>query len=297
MYSFRRAAIINVLSFRHPHVDSLFKEGLWGFPEDKQGVNRKRWNSLKPGMPILVYGDLDGVKGVFLRATLVRKVENHEPVEYWVKNPTGYPLQIYLKIESETDLSRVQPVRKEELTLAMPIFRQRADRWSLIVFGEEAGKGVTYLVKSFSSVLTEFEVRNRRIVLEKPDHEKIKEIIYQMGVMQRRVSEKEVELDGYLIDVAWRKVPRGDPYIVFEVHVSGNMEEALTKLKHANDIWNSQPLVLVTTGGQVEKAINIISGSFHEIKDKFKVIDWEEVRKLYESKSEYKKLESMLGIF
>ncbi|MEM2921692.1 MAG: hypothetical protein QXH35_08010 [Nitrososphaerota archaeon] len=248
-------------------------------------------------MPVLVYGDLDGVKGIFLKATLLRKVQNAKTVDYWVKNPTGYPLQIHLRIDSQRNLSKVQPVKKEELALTIPIFKQRADRWSLVVFGEKVGNGVTYPLKHFLNILTEFEVRNKRIVLEKPDHEKIKEILFQMGMLQKRISKKEVKLDRYSIDVAWRKIPTGDPYIVFEVHISGNLEEALAKLKHANDKWNSQPLVLVTTREQVEKAAKIIDGAFHEFREMFRVIDWEDLKRTYETKAEYKKLESMLGIF
>ncbi len=248
-------------------------------------------------MPLLVYGDFNGVKGVFLKATLLRKVENTRPVDYWVEKPTGYPLRIYLRIDSQQDLDRVLPVKKEELTLTIPIFKQRADRWSLIVFGERVGGGVTYPLKSFLNILTEFEVRNQRVALKKPDHEKIKDMIFRMGMLQRRFSEKEVRLDRYLIDVAWRKIPTGDPYIVFEVHISGNLEEALAKLKHAHDKWNSQPLVLVTTKDQVEKAVKIIEGAFHEVSGIFKVVDWEDLKRIYEAKAEYKKLEGSLGIF
>jgi hypothetical protein len=35
-------AIMNVLSFSHPHVKSL-EIGLWSFPTDKQGLNKRRW--------------------------------------------------------------------------------------------------------------------------------------------------------------------------------------------------------------------------------------------------------------
>ena len=56
--------IINILSFSHPHVESLFKEGLWGFPHDKLGVNRRRWDRLKPGVPVLIYGEYNMVRGM-----------------------------------------------------------------------------------------------------------------------------------------------------------------------------------------------------------------------------------------
>jgi len=292
----RKGAVVNVLNFRHPHLESLFKEGLWGFPDDRRGLNRARWSAMDVGVPMLFYGDYDGTKGIFLRATLTRKAESREPVKYWIQNQTGYPLHIYLRLESETDLKNVRPIKKEELALTIPVFRQRADRWSSMVFGEK-GKGVTYPFDKFSAMLSEFEVRNRRIVMEKPEHESLKEILYQMGIIQKRVCEKEVKLDGYKIDVAWKKIPKGYPYIVFEVHLSGNLEETLTKLKHAYDVWNSQPLVLVTTGNQIEEAHNIINGSFHEVRDKFRLIDWRDIKQAYDAKSKYKELEARLGIF
>jgi len=295
--SVKKGVIVNVVSFSHPHIDSLFKEGLWGFPEDRQGVNRKRWSLLERNMPILFYGEYKGVRGIFIKASLIGKEENYKPVKYWVKNPTGYPLHIYVKIESNMRLEDATPIKKEELSsyYGIPIFKQKADRWSLVIFEEES-KRAEYSMKKFLNILTEFEIRNKRVIIEKPDHESIKEILYQMGIMQKKISEKEVLLDNYRIDVAWKKVPRGNPYIVFEVHISGNLEEALTKLKHAYDIWNSQPLILVTTEENIEKAKNIIEGSFHEVKDKIKIIEWKRVKEAYELKTEYKKLEAELGI-
>jgi len=290
---FSKGAIVNVVNFKHPHLESLLKEGLWGFPKNK--TNQKRWEALEPGMPLLFYGEFNGIKGIFLKATLESKKENYQPVSYWIKNPTGYPYQIYVKIESNIDLQKIQPVKKEELIVyGAKIFKH--DRWSLIVFGEKS-EGVTYPFSKFSTILTEFNIRNEKIVIEKPDHEKLKEILFQMGILQNKISEKELRLDSYRIDVGWKKIQRGDPYIVFEVHISGNLEEALTKLKHAYDIWNSQPLVLVTTKEEIPKAIATINGSFHEIKDKFRIIDWEEIKQIYELKLKYKELESKLSIF
>jgi hypothetical protein len=120
-----KGAIINVVSFKHPHVESLFKEGLWGFPKGE--LNQKRWKALEPGMPILFYGDLDGIRGIFLKTILENKIESYKPIKYWIQNPTGYPFQIHVKIESDIDLKRVQPVKKEELAFSygIPIFRQK----------------------------------------------------------------------------------------------------------------------------------------------------------------------------
>ena len=54
-------ALVNVLNFSHPHVKSLFSEGLWGFPDNT--VNRKRWNLLETGCTIFFYGNYNNNKG------------------------------------------------------------------------------------------------------------------------------------------------------------------------------------------------------------------------------------------
>ena len=118
-------AIINFLSFSHPHVKSL-EVGLWGFPPDKQGINMRRWKALQPGIPVLVYGEYQGKKGIWLKGTLTEKMENQKPVSYWVQNPTGYPYQIKLEL-AKTSPESSNPVTKEELasTFNLGVARQK----------------------------------------------------------------------------------------------------------------------------------------------------------------------------
>lgn len=292
--------IVNIISFSHPHARSLYKEGLWGFPDNR--VNRARWDALIAGCEVLFYGGLalgDGErKGVYVRGILRRKWVSGEPVDYWVQNPRGYPLQISVELLPPKDPKLAKPITKEELAGAfgVEIFRQRMDRWSLVVFGERGRRGVTYSFDKFAKLAAEFAVRNRQLKLpERPEHEEIKEVIYQMGLLQQRISLKEVELDGYKLDVAWKRLPKSDPYIVFEVQIGGNLNDALTKLKHARDIWNSRP-VLVTTEDQLPRAKEIVSGAFHEIKDELRILDWSRLMEAYKAKSHCKELESSLGI-
>lgn len=77
------------VNFRHPHVVSLFKEGLWGFPDDKQGIKSKALDGDGNRHPVLLHGNYDGLKAVFSKATLISNAESHELVKYWVKNPKG----------------------------------------------------------------------------------------------------------------------------------------------------------------------------------------------------------------
>ena len=101
--------LINVVSFSHPHVESLVSEGLWGFPSDKLGVNERRWRMVEVGTPALIYGEFKGERGVWLLGEVSERFESRKPVRYWVQNPTGYPLQLRLAFKFPTDKLSVEP--------------------------------------------------------------------------------------------------------------------------------------------------------------------------------------------
>jgi hypothetical protein len=140
-----------------------------------------------------------------------------------------------------------------------------------------------------------FKNRNTKLILEKPDHEKLKQIIYQIGELQNRYPDTEFTIEDRKLDVIWRKTPRSVPNVAFEIQIGGNIFEALSKLKHAYDLWNSIP-VLVTTEEQIQEAKNWIEGSFHEIKDVFRILSWKDIKELYEAKQKIKEFEKRLGI-
>ncbi|MEM0079991.1 MAG: hypothetical protein QXL22_06295 [Candidatus Nezhaarchaeales archaeon] len=129
----------------------------------------------------------------------------------------------------------------------------------------------------------ELNIRNTGIIVDKPDHEKIKEIIYQVGLIQNRFSQKEYPLENKRLDLVWRRTPKSVPSVVFEIQLGGNLFESLSKLKHAFDLWNSIP-VLVTDANQIAEARKWIEGSFHELKDIFRIISWKEIKEYYEEK-------------
>ena len=296
------AALVNVLSFSHPHVRSLFSEGLWGFPDDKLGVNRRKWELLEIGSSVLLYGEYKGVKGVWLLSEVVEKFENRNPVDYWSINPTGYPWQVRLKslfpitkFDAKL-LNSVKPVKREELAaLGVNALKAKADRWSLFIFSDRKGRLITYSYDLFQRIVDELEIRNKRIIMKKPDHDQVKEIIYQIGVIQNRFPKKEYKIDNKFLDVVWRRTQRSVPAVAFEIQIGGNLFEALTKLKHAFDLWNSIP-VLVTTKEQIKQAKNWVEGSFHELKDVFRVLTVEEIKEYYDIKKKAKDFETKLGL-
>jgi hypothetical protein len=290
-------AIVNISSFTHEHAESLFAEGLWGFPDDKLKNNKRRWEKLNVGDNVLLYGEYKGVRGIWFLCNLKEKREYHEPIKYWKKNPTGYPWQIKLvpifplnKFDKKS-LDELTPLTKDDLkSLGIKIFKQKYDRWSVMVYDENDPQ-YPLVIKAIEN----FKNRNTKIILEKPDHEKLKQIIYQIGELQNRYPDTEFPIEDRKLDVIWRKIPRGVPNVVFEIQIGGNLFEALSKLKHANDLWNSIP-VLITTEEQIQEAKNWIEGSFHEIRDTFRILSWKDIKDLYEAKHKIKEFERKLGI-
>jgi len=145
---------------------------------------------------------------------------------------------------------------------------------------------------SLLEAITVTKVMERKLL---PDHNTIRNLIHDIGIMKGVVSEMEYPIEGMRIDVVWKKVRRGNPYIVFEVQIGGNFFEALTKLKHAWDMWNSIPY-LVTTQEYEEKATHLIEGSFHEIQKVTRVINWREIEKLHSLLTKVKKLENKIKL-
>lgn len=132
---------------------------------------------------------------------------------------------------------------------------------------------------------------------EGPDHTKIKEMIYQIGLYEGRPSETEYSIGSLgKLDVVWKRVRRGNPTHAFEVQIGGDFYKSLAKLKHAFDLWNSTP-VLVTTAKYEEIAKNLMNGSFHEMGRQARIINWKRIDQLYKLERELKEVKGKLGLF
>ena len=129
----------------------------------------------------------------------------------------------------------------------------------------------------------------------KPDHDLIKQMVYEIGRFKGKVVEKEYPIDNYRLDVVWKRIARGNPFSAFEVQVGGNFFEALTKLKHAWDMWNSTPY-LVTTDSYIDKAKQLVEGSFHEMSKALKIVDWRKIQELYDARKRVDEMESEISL-
>jgi hypothetical protein len=126
-------------------------------------------------------------------------------------------------------------------------------------------------------------------------HDHTQNILAEIGRMQKYVADTEFPIETRRLDVVWRRVQRSVPSYVFEVQVSGNLTEALGKLKQAHDLWNSN-IFLVGKEEHRLPAAQLAGGTFHEIQDRLKFIELPQVEELYRRKRAYREFEDQMGI-
>lgn len=126
-------------------------------------------------------------------------------------------------------------------------------------------------------------------------HDRTKELLVHIGRLQNLVADTEFPLDNRRVDVAWRRVQRAVPSYVFEVQVSGNLTEAMGKLKQAYELWNSR--VFVVGKPEHRNPVNqLLGGAFRELHQRLGFVELAQVEELYQRKRAYRELESQLGI-
>ena len=130
---------------------------------------------------------------------------------------------------------------------------------------------------------------------EGPDHDRIIDMLSEIGRLKQLVVEKEYPIINLRLDVAWKKVATGNPHAAFEVQIGGNFFEALTKLKHAWDIWRSVP-ILVTTHEYADKARQLVEGSFHEIRAHLRIVDFKEIKELHDAWRKIDEIENRITL-
>lgn len=133
---------------------------------------------------------------------------------------------------------------------------------------------------------------NRRVITT---HDSIQVALVEIGKLQNFIAEPEYPYETEKFDVVWRRVMNSVPTYVFEVQISGNIYQAIAKLKHAHDIWNSH-IFLVSHTDDFNKASSLLSGTFNEINSRLKLIDCNKINKLLELKKTYRDFEKNLGI-
>jgi len=151
------------------------------------------------------------------------------------------------------------------------------------------------VLEPFKKYRLSFERAERKTPSWVPSHNEVRDMIHEIGKFEGRITEVEYPIDGYRLDVVWKKIKAGNPSHVFEVQMGGNLFEALTKLKHAWDKWNSKP-ILVTTDEYMEEAKRLLEGSFHEMERVAHIINWKKVRELHRLEKKVAEIRGEIGI-
>jgi hypothetical protein len=130
-------------------------------------------------------------------------------------------------------------------------------------------------------------VRLEEAIPPKEDaHKRAQNLVSEIGRLQKFVVETEVALENRRVDVVWRRVQRSAPSYVFEVQISGNITEAMSKLKYAYEMWNSH-IFLVGKPEHKAPAIQLCDGAFHEIRERMRFLELAEVEELHRRKTAY----------
>lgn len=268
----------------------------WGLKNSQQGL----WNQLSEDDTILFYvtSDVRGIVGYGLARGRFKQDKPLWPLEL-LEGRVIWPFRVEFEVEAclppnqwrlakvKTGLSRV--------TLRTG-FQELAAELGQKLVGEvnESTGGKVNLAKLIATV------SGKTLAISKEaaplsNHDEAKAKLVEIGKLQRFLAETEYRLDGERIDVVWRRVERSVPTYVFEINVGGDVYHAIAKLKHAFDLWNSH-IFLVANPQEKPKVEQLLSGTFHEIREELRFITLGEVQELYERKRGYKDLELRMGI-
>ena len=195
------------------------------------------------------------------------------PVEYWKRDNLKVSLPFYQ--------TSILPVSEEIAVL----WKSKLDSKNLIRIGK------TYKVEE--------ERKVKEIVKEGKEvislHEELKQKIFDIGQIQNYYPETEFPLvSGGKVDVVWKYTKEGVPSFVFEIELSNNFGNALSRLEIAFRSWNAS-LRLIGRKEKREKIETMVKYKERNFRNAFIFIEVEKLTDFYKKKYEFKKMEKELG--
>jgi hypothetical protein len=271
------------------------QQGIWGTKE----MLYPEWKALDPGDIIFFYVTKT-IRGVIGIGRIETKFIQDKPL--WPDEIDAGKVIYPLRFEFHVDyLIEQKDWKSKKISIGLSIQEMRRG----INFLQE--RTIEELYRSFRekfnytiSVSIENNigiVSSRAAGVEKTslDHTQLQELVFEIGQLNRFISEKEYPMENERLDVVWRRVEKSVPTYVFEIQIGGDIYHAIGKLKHAFDLWNSN-VFLVAHEEDMEKAQALLSGTFHEIKDKVKKITVQKINELYQQKRRWVDLEREIGL-
>lgn len=263
--------------------------GTWGLKPSQIGL----WESLEPGDRVFFYVTLP-ISGIIGKGTISTKFKQDKPIwpDEIKENAVIWPLRFQFVVDSlfaQADWEVKRAVVKD-LGLALRSGFQRLDDKTVNEITKRLGLSLNEAVPVETTALKSAAETQGGSV-----HNKIRDMLVEMGRMQGFSADKEYPMDNYRLDAVWRRIYTGVPTYVFEVQVGGSVEQAMGKLKHAYDKWNSNIFIALADKDE-QKAHTLLSGTFHEIRNQIKIIKLEDIYELYRQKMAFKEKEKLLGL-
>ena len=250
----------------------------WGLKS--KGPQAANWKQVEIG-DILIFYAVSPVKGIIGYGVVQQKLKQDTPLwpEEIAKHEVIWPLRLIFEVRYCLSPDRWA----EDKVINDPVsFR--------------AKMGFREISKTLATeVLAPFRPVTASVQPEQSVHSELVDSLLEIGRLQSYLTQKEYPMGKARLDAVWRRVQRSVPNFVFEVQVGGNLYQALAKLKHAHDIWNSN-IYLVLLDSSKKQLDELLSGTFHEIRDRLRIIDEATVKRLVNLKKEIREIESRLGL-
>jgi hypothetical protein len=274
--------------------------GIWGLRQSQ----KRYWDKMQENRDVIFFYVTSAISGIVGTGVVRTKLHQLSPLwpEERAKNEVIWPFRFEFDV-----ISCFPPEVWQDQRIAMEELRSRARSGFQDLEPPLARKILAMMPSSRPDDLmpplgSVYSAGDKLAALEeettpKDDpHKKAQNQISEIGRLQKFVVETEVALENRRVDVVWRRVQRSAPSFVFEVQVSGNITEAMSKLKYAYELWNSN-IYLVGKPEHKAPALQLCDGAFHEIRGRIRFLELAQIEELHGRKRAYRDYEDQLGIF
>jgi len=187
-----------------------------------------------------------------------------------------------------------QPIRSKEL-FPRAGFQTIAKNTALELITQLEARRSVGMVLAVAEEPARYETTTQEQEEPLLSHAELQDKLVEIGKLQKYIADKEYSFEIGRLDVVWRRIMNSVPTYVFEIQVGGDVYHALSKLKHAHDLWNSN-IFLIAGEKERTKTETLLSGTFHEIRQWVKFIELDKINELHRRKKQYYDFENELGI-
>jgi len=255
--------------------EKALSETTWGVTENHKG----RWEELSEGDAVFLYV-VKPVAGIIGVAIVQKKLKQDRPL--WREEIKAKKVIWPYRFEFSVEYSLVR-----DKWMQTPVKAKELGKRVIAGIGPIKDQKLVELILKRCDETWETSLYDRFFGTRPSEsislHDKVRQLLLELGRFEGYVAEKEYAFPDLRerIDVVWRRVPTSVPTFVFEVQIGGNMHQAMTKLKHAFDLWNSN-IYIITSDEQLPKVDMLKSGAFHEIKDRLRTLTTSKVQEIHE---------------